>query len=194
MDKTKVSASNAAKMVGVSRATFYRHIEEKSISTEEDKKGNKVVDVAELIRVYGDNLKTLEEVEKAKRKKKKNNETSQDNKSNAAELALLKEKVRILETERERERGQLAEQIEDLKGRLEGTEKQRIKAEDQKDRLTLMLTDQRSEKEKNKEAEKERIQRFEKFEETIKGLKLEQKKILTEKSDKRGIWGRLFGT
>jgi len=190
MNKTKVSASNAAKMVGVSRATFYRHIEEKSISTEEDKKGNKVVDVAELIRVYGDNLKTLEDVKKTKKK----NETSQDNKNVVTELALLREKVQSLETERQRERGQLTDQIEDLRQRLEKTEDQRIKAEDQKDRLTLMLTDQRSEKEKNNETEKERTQKFEQLEKTIKELKSEQRKILEDKHQKKGVWSRLFGT
>jgi len=45
-------------MASVSRAVFYRHIEEKSISTEQDNKGNKIVDIAELIRIYGDNLKS----------------------------------------------------------------------------------------------------------------------------------------
>lgn len=71
MSANKVSVLIAAKMVGVSRATFYRHIDEKSISTEQDDNGNKVIDIAELVRVYGNKLKTLEDVERADKAKKK---------------------------------------------------------------------------------------------------------------------------
>lgn len=154
MSASKVSVSVAAKMVGVSRATFYRHIDEKSISTEQDDKGNKVIDVAELVRVYGNQLKTLEDVEKAEKAKKKKGETGQDSEVVSTELELMREKLKNLETERERERKQLSDQIGDLRSRLEKTEEQRIKAEEQKDRLTLMLTDQRSDKEKFEEKEK----------------------------------------
>ena len=53
----KVNISKAAEMVGVTRATFYRHIEKKGITVGEDADGNPQVDVSELIRVYGDRVK-----------------------------------------------------------------------------------------------------------------------------------------
>lgn len=191
MSKNKVSVSKAAKMVGVSRATFYRHIEEKSISTEQDNKGTKVIDVAELIRIYGDNLKTLEDVEKAK---KERNKTTQDSSNTSTELELLKDRLKNIETERERERTQLTDQVEDLRTRLEKTEDQRIKSEEQKDRLTLMLTDQRFEKDKVIEKEKTQTQKFTELEKTIQELKLQQENLLSKKGESRGFFRGLFGT
>ena len=192
MSSNKVSVSVAAKMVGVSRATFYRHIDEKSISTEQDDKGNKVIDVAELVRVYGNQLKTLEDVEKAEKAKKKKGETGQDSEIVSTELELMREKLKNLETERERERKQLSDQIGDLRSRLEKTEEQRIKAEEQKDRLTLMLTDQRSDKEKIEEKEKSQEKKFSDLEATIQELKSQQEKLLN--NEKKGFFARLFGT
>lgn len=194
MKKNKISVSNAAKMVGVSRATFYRHIDEKSITTEQDNRGNKVIDVAELIRIYGDSLKTLEDIEAAKKLKKDKSETTQDSKNLSIESELLKDKLKNLESEREREREQLTNQIEDLKTRLEKTEEQRIKSEEQKDRLTLMLTDQRSEKDTIKEKEETQAQKFVDLEKTIQELKNQQEALLSEKTDSRGFFRRLFGT
>ena len=54
----KVSMSEAARLAGIkSRSTFYRHIEKKGISVDRSDPQNPVVDVAELIRVYGDKIK-----------------------------------------------------------------------------------------------------------------------------------------
>lgn len=52
----KLNLSQAAKHVGVSRQTFYRHIEKKGISVSLDDNNRKVVDVSELVRVYGETL------------------------------------------------------------------------------------------------------------------------------------------
>lgn len=192
MSANKVSVLIAAKMVGVSRATFYRHIDEKSISTEQDDNGNKVIDIAELVRVYGNKLKTLEDVERADKAKKKKGDINQDSDNVSTELELMREKLQSLETERERERKQLSDQIGDLRSRLEKTEEQRIKAEEQKDRLTLMLTDQRSEKDKIMEKEKSHEKKFSDLETTIQELKSQQEKLLN--NEKKGFFSRLFGT
>ena len=48
-----VSISKAAKMVDVTRATFYRHVQRKRICIQYDDDGNPKVNVAELLRVYG---------------------------------------------------------------------------------------------------------------------------------------------
>lgn len=191
MSKTKVSMSDAAKMAGVSRATFYRHIEDKGISTEKNKKGAQVVDISELLRVYGDDLKSLEDVEKDKTSKKEKGETPQDKGSVSVELEVIRERLKNFENERERERQQLTSQIEDLRSRLEQSEEQRIKSEEQKDRLTLMLTDQRSEKEKIEEKEKTQDKKFSDLEKTIEEMKAAQEKLLSQ--EKKGFFSRLFG-
>lgn len=192
MSKTKVSMSDAAKMAGVSRATFYRHIEDKGISTEKNKKGAQVVDISELLRVYGDDLKSLEDVEKDKTSKKEKGETPQDKGSVSVELEVIRERLKNFENERERERQQLTSQIEDLRSRLEQSEEQRIKSEEQKDRLTLMLTDQRSEKEKIEEKEKTQDKKFSDLEKTIEEMKTAQEKLLSK--EKKGLFSKIFGT
>ncbi len=52
----KLNITQAAKRVGVSRQTFYRHIEKKGISVTKDDNDQKVIDESELFRVYGDAL------------------------------------------------------------------------------------------------------------------------------------------
>lgn len=52
----KLNLTQAAKRVGVSRQTFYRHIDKKRISVSKDEEGRKVIDESELFRVYGDAL------------------------------------------------------------------------------------------------------------------------------------------
>ena len=54
----QVSISKAAEMVGITRATLYRHIEKKGISVDKDEEGNPKIDVSELIRIYGHRVKT----------------------------------------------------------------------------------------------------------------------------------------
>ena len=50
----KYSISEAARIVGVTRKTLYKHIEKKPISTEKDDNDRPVIDASELMRVYGD--------------------------------------------------------------------------------------------------------------------------------------------
>lgn len=52
----KYTVIEAAKVVGISRQTIYRHIEKKPITTEKDDDGNIFIDASELIRVYGNNI------------------------------------------------------------------------------------------------------------------------------------------
>lgn len=188
---SKVSVSMAASMAGVSRATFYRHIEEKQISIERDDKKNIVIDIAELIRVYGDKLQTREQAENGKKESYKAN---RDNPVSLPEVQALKNRLDIEITERERERNQLVGQIEDLRARLERSEEQRIRSEEQKDKLTLMLTDQRNIREKFDEKEHAQSQKLEEMQKMIYELREKQQEILTERHGKRGIFTKLFGT
>ena len=50
---SKVTIAEAVKMVDVSQTTLYRDMKEGKISTDKDTRGKKVVDIAELQRVYG---------------------------------------------------------------------------------------------------------------------------------------------
>ena len=52
----KYTVSEAAKIIGATRQTMYRHIEAKGISVEKDENGNQLIDASELMRVYGDKV------------------------------------------------------------------------------------------------------------------------------------------
>lgn len=55
-----VTINEAANLVGKSIKTIYRHIESGRLSCVIDDNGRKVVDIAELVRVYGLNLSLIE--------------------------------------------------------------------------------------------------------------------------------------
>ena len=50
----RLNVSHAAKAAGIARRTLQRHIEKGKVSYETGKHGRKLIDTAELIRVYGD--------------------------------------------------------------------------------------------------------------------------------------------
>jgi chromosome segregation ATPase len=193
MSKSKVSVVEASKMAGVSRATFYRHITEKKISTAQDDKGNTVIDTSELVRVYGNKLRTLEEIEKEEIDQLDEIETTQDNSpALKIQVDMLKERLKDLNEERERERNQLSSQIETLKAQLERAEEQRIKSEEQKNKLTMMLTDQRSEADKLAAKEENHNKKLADLEATIKNLAETQNKLVEDTSKKKGFFAKLF--
>lgn len=147
----KVSISTAAKMVGIERSTLYRHIEEKSITVEDKDSKRPKIDVSELIRVYGDKVKTLDQIETGQ-DNKQTDKVSHQTASNTSiedkiELEILKERLKNFEKLHETEKGRLEEQIEMLKSALE-SEKQ------EKRTATAFLTDQRQDKSKIEELEK----------------------------------------
>jgi len=185
----KVSISKAADMVGVTRATFYRHVDDKGISVERDADGsNPRVDVSELIRVYGDRVRP-----EGHGRKEDSDETGdtiqpiQDNTGGrgleiAVELEVLRERIDNFQKEREqskeerdRERQLLTEQIEMLRARL-------IESEQQQKRLTLLLT---SDKETVGKQEHEKKQKMDMLEETIQRLEKQNKRIIHELQEQK---------
>ena len=65
-DAMKVNKTQAARMAGVGRTTFYRHLKERKIAED----ANGMIDVADLQRVYGEEyLKTLEQSEQGARRR-----------------------------------------------------------------------------------------------------------------------------
>lgn len=167
-NKTKVSLAQAAKMAGVARSTFYRHIEEKGISIEDKDTPRPKVDVSELVRVYGDQIKTPEQLQKEKQKEQQADKTVQDTSiEDQIELRTLREKIKHMEQLQSMEKNRLEEQIELLREMLDSEREERKKA-------TALLTDQRSEKEK----QTDRLTRLEREIQNLQG---------------RGLWERLFG-
>ena len=172
----KVNISTAAKMVGVDRSTFYRHVAEKGITLEEKNTKRPKVDVSELIRVYGDKVKTPDQIQQ----QKNNNEVSPTTPHNTSteeqiELHTLREKVKYLESLRESEKRSLEDQIDLLKNLLETERAEKSKA-------TALLTDQRSEADK-----------LAAFEKTLKELSETQTKMMEDLSNKKGFFSKLFG-
>jgi AcrR family transcriptional regulator len=138
-----VKKIDAAKMVGVSKATFYNHIKSKSISIQADGK----VDISELQRVYGhDNVKTLEQREKEKTEKSKVLTSSED--AYKDKIERLATELKKEQEERRRERDFLTTQLDNLNETLRDSLNQNKE-------LTRAITDQRTEAEKIKTRKEE---------------------------------------
>ncbi len=165
-----VSISDAAKMADVSRDTFYRHIDEKRISIIDKNTKRPKVDVSELQRVYGEKLKPLEEVTG---KKKTANDSAPP--ALVTENAVLKEKLQMLEAERDRERRQLTEQIDNLQESLK-------REQESVSKVTALLSDQRSEAEKRAGQDTAQARKLADLEQQMKDLAEQQK------PRKRGWW------
>jgi hypothetical protein len=129
----------AAKATGKAKSTISRDIEKGKISALRNEDGSYSIDPAELHRVYppvsGGN----------------GSSDGQSNDSQPApslagtggpdtELQHMRERLSVLEGDREREREQLLEQIDDLRRRLDQSEQER---RDKDRQLTALLTDQR---------------------------------------------------
>jgi len=121
---TKVNLTEAAKRVGVTRQTFYRHIEKKGISTSKDEQGNRLVDMSELARVYP-KLDTSDMSESDKELHNHTPKKSNSDRMLQGEVDALRDQLAALNIEREREREQLSDTIEDLRQRLDKSEDER---------------------------------------------------------------------
>ena len=77
------SISKAAEMAGVSRATFYSHIEKNHISLEDAGTNRPKVPLSELVRVYGDKIQMGKKTEVSNSEKQ---DTSVDEKVRLATL------------------------------------------------------------------------------------------------------------
>lgn len=105
-----VSISESARMASKTRRTIYKHIDQGKLSTTRDSKGNKGIEVSELIRVYGDDVKPSGEKRKGGGIQEGCTTVSNDEK-----LDLLLKKIESLEGEVSR----LNETVESLNNRLE---------------------------------------------------------------------------
>lgn len=129
-------------MVGVDRSTFYRHVEEKGITLDKTSTKRPLVDVSELIRVYGDKVKSPDQIRQGNNLKEVSHSTLPNNSvEEQIELHTLRERVKHLQELRDTEKRGLEEQIEILKKQVESERAERQRA-------TALLTDQREDKQK----------------------------------------------
>lgn len=105
-----VNISEAARIASKTRRTIYKHINQGKLSTTRDSKGNKGIEVSELIRLYGDDVKPSSE-------KRDGNGIQAEYTTvyNDEKLDLLLKKIESLEGEV----GRLNETVENLNNRLE---------------------------------------------------------------------------
>lgn len=144
-------------MVGVDRSTFYRHVEEKGITLDKTSTKRPLVDVSELIRVYGDKVKSPDQIRQDNNLKEVTHPTLPNNSvEEQIELHTLRERVKHLQELRDTEKRGLEEQIEILKKQVETERAERQRA-------TALLTDQREDKQK----EDSRLSNIEKSIQTI---------------------------
>lgn len=139
MTQTRFTLGEAARETGVSKATLSRDIKSGKISADKRPDGSYQIDASELFRVYS----RVSEEQRATgssgtvRNDSQPGETPNETRLLQAEVNRLREVAATLSMERDRERAQFSDQIEDLRRRLDGeTEERRV--------LTRILTDQRT--------------------------------------------------
>lgn len=131
---TKLSANRAAKEAGIAKKTLLEAIASGRLTAAKNDKGHWEIEPAELFRAYP---KTgFSEPEKPQPTLQENRQKTSENGALEIEVKMLREQIDTMTTERERERRQLVDQIEDLRTRLDGAEAERV-------RLNALLTDQR---------------------------------------------------
>ena len=204
----QVSISKAAEMVGVTRATLYRHIDKKGIEVKKDQQNNPKIDVAELERVYGIDLYEVNDnahaaaprevfVEQAPLRERvkspvsmmqRAQAASQNSRRDEGDLArrfeqLEKENTAMMQ-ERQRERTQLLRQIDGLQASL------RHEQENQR-HLIEMLDKQKAYVDKYATQIPEE---WDVMTKTVAKIRNQHKRILLEfhEQKRRGFWARLF--
>lgn len=139
-NKTKFLVSEVARLRGVAPKTIYGHIKKKPISTELNDDGQTVIDLSELVRVYGNNLDLAKLDENYEPPRPSSSESSAED---AAQLSILEERLKSKEDLIRMQE----ERIQGLEGDLEEEKRERK-------RTTLLLEDHT----KNKDEESKKWQ------------------------------------
>lgn len=139
MAKTQLNLSQAATAVGITRRTLYNHIEQGRVTVSRGEKNTRVIDVSELIRVYGTvNLSEKQVHTDSQRKNAQSDFPHEDLKAMRAELAELRELIQnqqqlLLEDKQQREHKSEAEELERKRLQQEVTDlKQQLEVERKK--------------------------------------------------------------
>lgn len=179
----KYNITQAARIVGITRKTFYNHIEKRGISVERDTDGKQLIDASELIRVYGDKCCFDEPEKQPDAGQGTQRETAGNNSDALTRIAVLEERLSHTELQR------------DHFERLFEQEREERKTG------TRLLADQRSKQEKWESAfeqlqqqvarENEALKELQDFKlETTRRLMLYRKALKAERS--KTLWQRLF--
>jgi hypothetical protein len=127
----KLTLGQAAKTAKRSKGTLSKALNSGGISAEKDDKGRWQIDPSELSRWMSANP-----FPNGRENQYETHVETHENSALEVEVKMLREQVGAMTVERDRERGQLVDQIEDLRARLDGAEAERV-------RLNALLTDQR---------------------------------------------------
>lgn len=134
MAKTLLNLSQAAQAAGITRRTLYNHVKQGKVTVSRDGKNNPVVDVSELIRVYGNvNLPEKQIPSVSHRENTQKNFPHEQLTAMQKELAEMKQAITLMledKTLREKEnqqhedeKNQLREEIKKLSESLEQAQK-----------------------------------------------------------------------
>jgi DNA-binding transcriptional MerR regulator len=138
----KHNIKEAARLAGVNRTTLYTYMKEGRISWETLPNGNRVIDTAELSRVFG----TLRSLNTNDMPKNQHNQHTQTTDS-AREVSLLQEQIEAL-----RQHVQAAEADKaDLRRRLDQAERRAERAEEERRQVAGLLEDLRPKSPASKE-------------------------------------------
>src|SRR3954451_762587 len=129
--------ARAAKEAGISKPTLSKAIKEGRLSAEKQPDGSYRIQPAELFRVYPPEPL----ISRSSHSKFDDRETRKDNEAIGEQVAVLLDRLSLLTDERERERRELTDQIEDLRRRLDHSERER---RDKDRQLGALLADQRA--------------------------------------------------
>ena len=102
----------------------------------------------------------------------------------AAENAALKEKLQMIEQERDRERRLLTAQIDSQQSQIENLQESLKKEQDTVGKVTAMLTDQRSDAEKKANEETAQAKKWAELEKSVQTL---------AENQNQSLWQKLFG-
>lgn len=190
--ETLLTKAEAARMLGIKRPTFYRHIEEKGISVvKDDKTGREKIDISELIRVYGSNAVSLNsksqlqsgaDINDVSKASIHAHQSVQDD--SVVRIAVLEEKLKMLEEQKEQFRELFEQEREERK------------------RATMLLTDQSNREHDWQKAMKVLEKRISNQEQVAKDEKVKAQKILRqnmnlkkalEQERNKSFWQKLFG-
>lgn len=130
----KLSANRAAREAGIAKKTLLDSISSGRLAAVKNDKGHWEIEPSELFRAYP---KTgFSGSEKPQPTPYDNSQKTSETGILEIEVKMLREQLGVMISERDRERGQLVDQIEDLRTRLNGAETERM-------RLNALLSDQR---------------------------------------------------
>jgi excisionase family DNA binding protein len=129
----------AARQARVSKPTLSKAISSGRLSAEKQPDGSYRIQPAELFRAYPPDWRG----NRFDRNDVDERETGSDGRLAGGEVVLLRERLTLLTEERERERAQLTDQIQDLRRRLDAEMDARRAEAEERRKLTLLVTDQR---------------------------------------------------